>query len=179
VSVVLRRMTGADVPAVAELEDALFGAEAWSPDILARELAAAADTTYYLVADEDGVVAGYAGLLVPGGGQADVLTLGVAADRWGEGIGQALLDALLAEADRRRCAEVFLEVRVDNDRAQRLYQRNGFQPIGVRRGYYQPSGADAVVMRRATQARPARLGRSGPLGVVRRARSAMPGSTPG
>jgi ribosomal-protein-alanine N-acetyltransferase len=158
-------MTGADVPAVAELEDALFGTEAWSPDILARELAAAADSTYYLVADDDGVVVGYAGLLVPGGGQADVLTLGVAADRWGEGIGQALLDALLAEADRRRCTEVFLEVRVDNDRAQRLYQRNGFEPIGVRRGYYQPSGADAVVMRRAARARPARLGRFGPSAV--------------
>lgn len=168
-------MTGADIPAVAGLENALFGAEAWSPDILARELSAAADSTYYLVADDDGVVAGYAGLLVPGGGQADVLTLGVAADRWGEGIGRALLDALLAEADRRRCTEVFLEVRVDNHRAQRLYQQNGFEPIGVRRGYYQPSGADAVVMRRAAQARPARHGRFGPLGAARRARAGLAG----
>jgi ribosomal-protein-alanine N-acetyltransferase len=121
VSVVLRHMTGADVSAVAGLEGALFGAEAWSPEILARELTAAADSTYYLVADDGGEIAGYAGLLVPGGGQADVLTLGVAAHRWGEGIGTALLGALLAEADRRGCREVFLEVRVDNDRAQRLY----------------------------------------------------------
>jgi [ribosomal protein S18]-alanine N-acetyltransferase len=153
-SVVLRRMTGADVPAVAVLEDALFGVEAWSPDILARELAVAAESTYYLVADDDGVVAGYAGLLVAGGGQADVLTLAVAGDRWGEGIGTTLLGALLAEAERRGCREVFLEVRVDNDRAQRLYQQNGFEPVGVRRGYYQPSGSDALVMRRVMQAWP-------------------------
>jgi [ribosomal protein S18]-alanine N-acetyltransferase len=160
-------MTGADIPAVAGLEKALFGAEAWSPDILAHELAAASDSTYYLVADDDGVVTGYAGLLIPGGGQADVLTLGVAADRWGQGIGTALLDALLAEADRRRCTDVFLEVRVDNDRAQQLYLRNGFERVGVRRGYYQPSGMDAVVMRRVIQPRPSGLHR---LGVLRRAR---------
>ena len=127
----------------------MFGLEAWSPDILANELIAAQDSTYYLVADDDGVVAGYAGLLLaPGGGQADVLTIGVAADRWGQGIGTALLDALLAEAGRRRCTDVFLEVRVDNDRAQRLYRRHGFVDAGIRRGYYQPSGTDALVMRR-------------------------------
>ena len=43
---------------------------------------------------------------------------------------------------------VLLEVRADNAAAQRLYERRGFTEIGRRRGYYQPSGADAVVMRR-------------------------------
>ena len=146
-SVVLRPMVSGDVPAVAKLEMALFGEEAWSPDMLASELAGEPGK-YYLVAAEDGVVAGYAGLLAPGGGQADVLTVGVAHDRWGEGIGTALLENLLAEAGRRGCKEVFLEVRVDNDRAQRLYRRHGFADMGLRRGYYQPSGADALVMRR-------------------------------
>jgi ribosomal-protein-alanine N-acetyltransferase len=41
---------------------------------------------------------------------------------------------------------VGLEVRSDNERAQRLYRRFGFRPVGLRRAYYQPSGADAVVM---------------------------------
>ncbi|MGX1271827.1 ribosomal protein S18 acetylase RimI-like enzyme [Streptomyces phaeoluteigriseus] len=40
-----------------------------------------------------------------------------------------------------------LECRVDNVRAQKLYQRFGFQPIGFRRGYYQPGNVDALVMR--------------------------------
>ena len=161
-SVVLRLMVGHDVTAVAKLEMALFGEEAWSPDMLASELAGEPGR-YYLVAAEEGVIAGYAGLLAPGGGQADVLTVGVAQERWGEGIGAALLENLLAEAGRRGCTEVFLEVRTDNDRAQRLYRRYGFVGIGVRRGYYQPSGADALVMRHviararpATPARPAR-----------------------
>jgi ribosomal-protein-alanine N-acetyltransferase len=39
-------------------------------------------------------------------------------------------------------------VRADNLDAQRLYERHGFRAIGLRRGYYQPSRTDAVVMRR-------------------------------
>ena len=102
---------------------------------------------YYLVATEAGEIAGYGGLLVAGA-QADLVTLGVATERWGHGIGAALLRALIGETARRGCSELFLEVRVDNERAQRLYRRHGFEGIGVRRGYYQPSGADALVMRR-------------------------------
>jgi ribosomal-protein-alanine N-acetyltransferase len=140
-------MTRADLPAVTGLERVLFGDEAWTEGMLAAELDGLADGRYYLVAEDDGVLIGYAGLLTPGGGQADVLTLAVAEDRWGQRIGAALLDGLLAEAARRGCTEVFLEVRVDNDRAQRLYLGRGFTEIGIRRGYYQPSGTDALVMR--------------------------------
>ena len=42
---------------------------------------------------------------------------------------------------------MLLEVRVDNIRAQKLYERFGFEPIGFRRGYYQPGNVDALVMR--------------------------------
>jgi ribosomal-protein-alanine N-acetyltransferase len=94
-------------------------------------------------------MAGYAGLMfVPGGTQADVLTIAVAQEYWGRGIGSALLGALIAAAAERGCAEVFLEVREDNPRARGLYLRRGFEEIGVRRGYYQPSGVDAIVMRK-------------------------------
>ena len=54
------------------------------------------------MADDDGVIIGYAGLLAAGT-QADVLTIAVTLPRWGEGTGTALLDALLAEAARRGC----------------------------------------------------------------------------
>jgi ribosomal-protein-alanine acetyltransferase len=97
---------------------------------------------------------GYAGLMfVPGGRAADVLTIAVRPAYWGQGIGSTLLGALLAAAAERGCAEVFLEVRADNPRAQGLYERRGFARIGVRRGYYQPSGTDAIVMRKDLGAR--------------------------
>jgi ribosomal-protein-alanine N-acetyltransferase len=152
----LRRMTAGDLPAVLDLEHDLFPEDAWTPEMFASELRDDLSDRYYLVAEEDGRVVGYAGLLAPvsrrtrrgRGGQADVLTMAVASSQWGQGIGSALLEALLAEAAGRGCAEVFLEVRVDNPRAQRLYRRYGFAGVGLRRGYYQPSGTDALVMRR-------------------------------
>jgi [ribosomal protein S18]-alanine N-acetyltransferase len=153
VTVKLRPLTEGDLPAVLVLERELFAEDAWTREMFTAELAATAKGRFYLAAEDDGQVVGYAGLLAPvggrpGGSQADVLTMAVATARWGQGIGSALLDALLAEAANRGCVEVFLEVRVDNPRAQRLYAKYGFSKIGLRRGYYQPSGTDAIVMRR-------------------------------
>ena len=86
--VTLRAMTRADLPAVLRLEAALFGDEAWSEAMLPSELdRAQASGRYYLVAEDAGGLVGYAGLLSPGGGQADVLTMAVAEDRWGQRIG--------------------------------------------------------------------------------------------
>jgi ribosomal-protein-alanine N-acetyltransferase len=135
----------ADLPAVLELEEQLFAPDTWTAAMYRDELART-DTRSYLVAEEGDRVVGYAGLIAYDD-EAHVSTIGVAADRQGEGIGARLLDALLAEADRRSPV-VLLEVRADNELAQGLYRRRGFTEIGRRRGYYQPSGADAVVMRR-------------------------------
>ena len=144
----LRPMTTADLDTVLGLEVALFGEEAWSRQMLAGELSQQPASRYYLIAEDPaGTVVGYAGLLAAGG-QADVLTIAVSTARWGQGIGSQLLAELLAEAVRRGCTEAFLEVRADNLRAQRLYQWWGFAEIGLRRAYYQPSGTDAIVMRR-------------------------------
>jgi [ribosomal protein S18]-alanine N-acetyltransferase len=160
----LRPMLPADLAAVLELERELFPDDAWTPEMFADEVSQPADTRLYLVA-EHGLVrasaspeprttlAGYAGMMfVPGapgrGGAADVLTIAVSESSWGLGIGSALLGALIDEARRRRCTEVFLEVRKDNPRARGLYLRRGFEEIGVRRGYYQPANVDAIVMRK-------------------------------
>ncbi len=143
----LRLMSLADLPGILELEQALFGEEKWSRQMLEGELAQQPASRHYLVAQDGEVIVGYGGLLAAGT-QGDILTLAVATDHWGQGIGTLLLEALLAEAQRRGCTEVFLEVRIDNARAQQLYRRHGFERVGIRRGYYQPSGADALVMRR-------------------------------
>jgi [ribosomal protein S18]-alanine N-acetyltransferase len=150
----LRVMTTADLGSVLALEVELFGEEAWSRPMLEGELAQQPGSRHYLVAEQDGQVIGYAGLLAAGR-QADVVTIAVTGARQGQGTGAALLAALLAEARRRGCAEIFLEVRVDNLRAQQLYRSRGFEQVGLRRGYYQPSGTDALVMRRSLAGQPA------------------------
>ncbi len=116
--IVLRPMTAADLDDVVQLEQAVFGPEAWTWQMLADELEQQPASRYYLIADDGGQIAGYAGLL-GAGWQGDVVTIAVATGKWGRGIGSALLEALLAEAGRRGCTEVFLEVRTDNSRAQR------------------------------------------------------------
>ena len=146
----LRGMTRGDLPDVLALEHKLFPDDPWSPQMFADELDQPPGARMYLVASrEKHPLAGYAGMMfVPGGTQADVLTIAVQPGCWGYGIGSLLLGTLIDEARRRGCEEVFLEVRADNDRAHGLYLRRGFTEIGVRRGYYQPSGTDAIVMRK-------------------------------
>ena len=150
-----RLMTVVDLDSVLALELELFGDEAWSKQMLIGELGQQPVSRYYLVAEQDGGIVAYAGLMAAGG-QGDVLTVAVATARWGQGIGTALVERLLTEAARRGCTEVFLEVRADNARAHRLYRRFGFTDIGIRRAYYQPSGTDAIVMRLDLQ-QPAQL----------------------
>ncbi len=148
---ILRTMVSADMPAVMALEHELFPDDAWTPEMFASEFAESPDRRLYLVAETvegAGSLIGYAGMLFTGGPEADVLTLAVHPGHWGNGTGTALLRALLDEAVRRQCAEVFLEVRKDNARARGLYLRHGFVEVGVRRGYYQPAGVDAIVMRK-------------------------------
>jgi ribosomal-protein-alanine N-acetyltransferase len=141
-------MTLDDVPAVMALERELFPEDAWTPDMFTSDLAKPGSRSRYLVAENAETIVGYAGMLFPGGGDSEVLTIAVAPAHWGHGTGTALLEALFAEATSRNCTQVFLEVRADNPRAQALYRRHGFTEVGVRRGYYQPSGTDAIVMRK-------------------------------
>ncbi|MFD2765701.1 ribosomal protein S18-alanine N-acetyltransferase [Micromonospora eburnea] len=142
----LERFRWWHIDQVLPLEKDLFGAEQWSPAMFWNELA---NGHFYLVAtDDDGSLLGYAGLLVSPPDEAWVQNIAVRRDAQRRGIGRALLEALLAEAARRGVRSTLLEVAADNAPAQRLYATYGFEPIGVRRGYYQPSNTDALVMQR-------------------------------
>jgi len=131
---------------VLPIEEDLFGAEKWSAGMFWNELASG---HHYLVAlDDAGRVAGYAGLALVPPAEAWVQNLAVRRDVQRAGTGRALLEALISYAEKRGAGQVLLEVAADNAPAQKLYARYGFQPVGVRRGYYQPSNTDAVVMMR-------------------------------
>ncbi|MET9114302.1 ribosomal protein S18-alanine N-acetyltransferase [Streptomyces longwoodensis] len=145
----LREMRWWDIDPVLELEKNLFPEDAWSRGMFWSELAHARGpeaTRRYVVAEAGDRLVGYAGL-ASSGELADVQTIAVARDHWGTGLGGRLLTELLRAATTFECAEVMLECRVDNVRAQKLYERFGFEPIGFRRGYYQPGNVDALVMR--------------------------------
>nr|WP_246141241.1 ribosomal protein S18-alanine N-acetyltransferase [Micromonospora olivasterospora] len=148
----LERFRWWHVEQVLPIEADLFGAERWSAAMFWNELA---NGHFYLVAlgadgaDDGGGVLGYAGLVVAPPDEAWVQNIAVRRDAQRRGVGRVLLEALLAEAARRGARHTLLEVAADNAPAQRLYATYGFEPIGVRRGYYQPSNTDALVMRRS------------------------------
>ena len=130
---------------VLPIEADVFGAEQWSAGMFWNDLA---NGHHYIAAlDDADELIGYAGLAVTPP-EAWVQSIAVRRDAQRQGVGRALLDELLAEARRRGVRKVLLEVAVDNAPAQRLYAAYGFEPIGVRRGYYQPSNTDALVMMR-------------------------------
>jgi ribosomal-protein-alanine N-acetyltransferase len=141
----LRVMRWWDIEGVLPIERELFGDEAWSPGMFWSELAQRDTRWYVVVEDEPGAIVGYAGLCAYRD-ESYVQTLAVTTRAQGAGLGARLLTALLDEAVRRGETVVSLEVRADNERAQALYRRFGFLPVGRRKGYYQPSGTDAIVM---------------------------------
>ncbi|AOS65743.1 ribosomal protein S18-alanine N-acetyltransferase [Actinoalloteichus hymeniacidonis] len=158
-------LTEADLARCAELEAQLFpGDDPWRESAFRAELAAGhlylaahrVDAGSAAAGDDAkpaagaGTLIGYAGLAVVGRApdfEAEVHTIAVDPEYQGRGVGTALLGALLDRADQVRAA-TFLEVRTDNRPAIAMYERNGFEVVGLRKRYYQPSGADAHTMRR-------------------------------
>ena len=140
----LRPMRWWDIAPVLDIEAELFADDAWTHGLFWSELAQH-DSRHYVVAEDGDHILGYAGLALIGD-EAYIQTIGVVRARWGTGLGSVLLGTLLSTAEKSGVYTTALEVRADNERAHRLYQRFGFSIVGIRRGYYQPSGADAHVM---------------------------------
>jgi N6-L-threonylcarbamoyladenine synthase len=145
-SIEIRQATVLDLQEIMKLETASFANDAWPEETFKSELAA--KHTYYILALEDNLVVGYAGLSkLPGSDQADIQTIAVREDKRGLGIGKKLMDTLSLQAIELGAKEIFLEVRADNSVAQKLYKLFGFKQIGTRRKYYQPDGVDAFIMK--------------------------------
>ncbi|GGP58469.1 ribosomal protein S18-alanine N-acetyltransferase [Saccharothrix coeruleofusca] len=133
-----------DVPRCVEIERELFpGDDPWSENAFRGELDSG---HFYVGAHLDGHLIGYAGLALTTF-EASVHTIAVDKQHQGLGVGKLLLRTLLARADEHG-VPVFLEVRTDNAPAIALYLAHGFEHLGLRRRYYQPSGADAYTMGR-------------------------------
>ncbi|MGK7872215.1 MAG: ribosomal protein S18-alanine N-acetyltransferase [Xenococcaceae cyanobacterium] len=81
--------------------------------------------------------------------EAHITILAVHPDYQGQGLGQLLLYSLLTDAFERKLDRATLEVRESNQVALSLYQKFGFKIAGRRRGYYQKTGEDALILWRS------------------------------
>jgi [ribosomal protein S18]-alanine N-acetyltransferase len=87
------------------------------------------------VYDVDNDIQAY-GLISVAANEAHILNLCVAPAFQGQGLGKKMLSRLMDTAEALNVKSVFLEVRVSNDIAISLYDKSGFNQLGVRKDYY-------------------------------------------
>ena len=101
--------------------------------------------SHYLVVRHLGKIIAYGGMWIILD-EAHVTNVGVVPEYRGEGVGELLMRSLMAAAKSRGAKKMTLEVRKSNYVAQNLYSKLGFEPVGIRRGYYLDDREDAVIM---------------------------------
>jgi ribosomal-protein-alanine N-acetyltransferase len=131
------------LPGVLRIEGKVYP-KPWSLGIFLSEIAIVQSRFYY-VALLGRKVVGYCGLMVSLT-EGHITNIAVDPDQWGRGIATTLLLNAFEVAEERGVGDMTLEVRTSNRRAQRLYFSFGFQPAGIRKGYYQETNEDAIIM---------------------------------
>lgn len=139
----IREMRKEDLPEIARLEEQLFPDGPWSETEFLYEMNDNPFSFLY-VYEEDGAVRGYIDWWITYE-QAQLANIAVAKEAWGRGIGSVLLNYCIENAVKSGCENLSLEVRVSNERAKRLYEKNGFIKAAIRRNYYE-NGEDAELM---------------------------------
>jgi len=137
-------MNAAHVPQVAQLEKICF-ADPWSEKSVASELTN--PLSLWLVALEGDRVAGYVGsqsVL----GESDMMNVAVHPDFRRRGIAEALVLELVAQLKAKENYCLTLEVRASNAPARKLYEKLGFQQVGLRKNYYRNPREDACILRK-------------------------------
>ena len=138
-------MQEGDLTVVHRLEREAFR-KAWTIDQLRSEQRQPFTTA--MVAEEAGEVVGYY-FSSDVAGEASLNRIAVTKDKRHRGIGKALLDSFLVQAQYNDSQEAFLEVNASNQKAMALYEQAGFRTVGRRRHYYAEEMADALIMRLA------------------------------
>jgi ribosomal-protein-alanine N-acetyltransferase len=124
-----------EIAAVVEIENLSFSSP--KPESIFRE-----EENKYLVAKEGERVIGYIGVerILE---ETHIINMAVHPEKRRRGKGRKLMDEVLNDKDI-----FFLEARLSNAPAQKLYERYGFKKVGVRKHYYEDNGEDAYIMRR-------------------------------
>ncbi|MCG0276351.1 MAG: ribosomal protein S18-alanine N-acetyltransferase [Thermosediminibacteraceae bacterium] len=132
-----------DLDQVIEIEKLSF-TNPWSRNAFFLELTDNHFSTY-IVARINEKVVGYAGMWLILD-EAHVTNVAVLPEYRGKGIGELLMRSLMRIARENGAKAMTLEVRKSNYVAQNLYSKLGFEPVGIRRGYYTDNREDAVIM---------------------------------
>ena len=131
------------IGALAELERICFGALAWNEQALADELTN--DTAHFLVLERSGEVVGYIGTFVVID-SCYVSNIGILPQYRRQGFASVLMEGACRNAYSLGARSISLEVRPSNSAALALYEKLGFEEIGLRRGFYREPKEDALIL---------------------------------
>ena len=139
----IRKMCEADLPAVLEMEKDLFPSSPWPEHEFLYEMHENPFATL-CVEEENGVIRGYIDWWITYE-QAQIANIAVLRSAQKQGIAQKMIDLCVENCVREGCEILSLEVRINNDPAIRLYEKNGFITAARRKAYYE-DGTDAWLM---------------------------------
>lgn len=140
----IRKMLEEDLDQVVEIENSIFSLP-WSKNSF-RD-ACQKETNIYLVAVDEDEILGYVGMWTVLG-EGDITNVAVKASARRKGVGEKLISELI-EAGRTAKTDIFfLEVRESNEAARKLYEKQGFLQIGMRKNFYEKPVENAIVMSR-------------------------------
>lgn len=144
--ITVRRAEERDLDAITLIEARCFeGQDPWSRNAFYNEIVENADRTLYLAAEKDQTVLGYMGVwkILDEG---HITNVAVDPDHRRQHIAEKIIEEMIRRTSEEGITSWTLEVRADNEPAIRLYEKMGFREEGVRPGYYEYDGTDALIM---------------------------------
>ena len=144
----IKPLTPEKIPEIVALDRVCLGG-LWTASAYLREIESSRSTLLVLYIrnsrEEPAIAIGLACLwaIVD---EAHITLLAIASKYRRQGLGQLLLLTLLHDAVARQLEWATLEVNINNNKAIDLYQKFGFEVVGTRKGYYQPTGDDAAIL---------------------------------
>ena len=138
-----------DIPIVAKMEQKYFN-QPWKEESISHYLESG--TTIFIVAKDplkanEDHLAGYLALMQVLD-EAELVSIAVHEDYREIGIAREMLDIAYEMAAERGVETIHLEVRMSNEPAIALYESEGFEKIGVRKGFYDKPKEDALLYRK-------------------------------
>ena len=141
----IREMCAADTKAAAMIEKELF-TDAWTEQGFIDSLKE--PTALFLAAEgEDGSLQGYIGAYYVLD-DAEIVNVAVTKSCQGQGIGLSLVHEMLTRLREKKVETVVLEVRIGNAPARHVYEKAGFEAIGIRKDFYELPREDAMIMKK-------------------------------
>ena len=142
----IRSMTKEDIPQIARIEKMVFPSP-WSEAAFRSELNDNAMAAYLVLTEEarSKEVLAYGGLWKIFD-EGHITNIAVRPQDQGKKLGKMILHAMIQWAWANELSHVTLEVRINNEKAINMYKKAGFEDAGIRPGYYDDGGEDAIIM---------------------------------